>query len=169
MTRVASLFAGVALLAACQQSDGPAAPSTPSVPVAAAVTHFRDRVFFTNDLVVQNQCSGEDILLHLDQMFVIHEVSVEGKFFHGHLTFMDRGTKGEGLTSGATYRQTGAEQEFFHLKGEVATSRRIENTLNLIGKGRAPNALVHEIFRVMVSPAGEVKIEFDKVRQVCRG
>jgi hypothetical protein len=169
MTRATSFLIGVALIAACQQGDGPAATLAPSLPLASAVTHFRDRVFFTNDLVVQNPCSGENILLHLRQMFVIHELTLEGKAFHGHLTFMDRGTKGEGLTSGATYRQVGAEQEFLHLKGEVAGSQRIENTLNLIGQGRAPNAKFHEIFRVMVTPAGEVQIQFDKIRQVCRG
>jgi hypothetical protein len=169
MIRASSFFVGVALLAACQQSDGPTAPFSPSVPLAAAVTHSSDRVFFTNDLVVQNQCSGEDILLHLRQMFVIHELTIEGKAFHGHFTFMDRGTRGEGLTSGATYRQVGAEQEFFHAKGDVAVSRRIENTLDLIGQGKAPNAKIHEIFRLTVTPAGEVRLEFDKVRQVCRG
>ena len=56
-----------------------------------------------------------------------------------------------------------------HLKGEVASSQRFENTLNIISQGSAPNFLVHEIFRLMVSPAGEVKIEFQKVREVCRG
>ena len=170
MTRASTLFIGAALLAACQQGDGPAAPSTAaSAPLAAAVTHFRDKVIVTNDLVVENPCTGEDVLLHLDQLFMIHEVSAAEKFFHGHLTFLDRGTTGTGLTSGARYRQTGAEQEFVHFKGAVAVAQRIQVTINLIGKGSAPNFLAHEIFRVMVSPAGEVKIEFDKVRQVCRG
>jgi hypothetical protein len=170
MTRASTFLVGVALLAACQQSDGPAAPSTTSsVPLAAAVTHFSDKVIFTNDLVVENPCTGEDVLLHLDQLFMIKEVSVEGKFFHGHITFLDRGTTGEGLTSGATYRQTGAEQDFLHLKGEVASSQRFENTLNIISQGSAPNFLIHEIFRLMVSPAGELTLAFDKVRVVCRG
>ena len=170
MTRASTFLVGVALLAACQQGDGPAAPSTAaSVPLAAAVTHFRDKDILTNDLVVENTCTGEDVLLHLDQLFMIKEVSVEGKFFHGHITFLDRGTTGVGLTSGATYRQTGAEQEFLHLKGEVASSRRVEVTVNLIGKGSVPNLLFHEILRLTVSPAGEVKIEFDRINEVCRG
>ena len=170
MTRASTLLVGVALLAACQQGDGPAAPTAaPSVPLTAAVTHFRDKVTFTNDLVVPNPCTGEDVLLHLDQLFMIKEVSVEGKFFYGHLTFLDRGTTGVGATSGATYRQTGAEQEFLHLKAEVATSRRIQVTINLIGKGSVPNFVAHEIFRLMVSPEGELSLQFDKVREVCRG
>ena len=169
MTRAPTLLIGVALLAACQQGDGPAAPSTaPSGPLAAAVTHFSAKDIIIEDQVVQNPCTGESVLLHIDQLFMIREVSVEGKFFHGHITFLDRGTTGVGLTSGATYRQTGAEQEFLHLKGEVASSQRIQVTINLIGKGRVPNLLVHEILRVTVSPAGELKVAFDKVREVCR-
>ena len=127
MTR-ASLVIGVALLAACQQSDVPLGPSASSLPLAAVTTHFSDKVFFTNDLLVQNPCTGEDILLHLDQLFMIREVSVEGKFFHGHITSLDRGTKGEGLTSDAVYRQTGAEQDFLHLKGEVGVARDSSST-----------------------------------------
>jgi hypothetical protein len=157
-----------ALLAACGQPESPVGPSDPPA-VNAAITHFKDRQIITEDAVAFNPCSGENVLLHIDQLFVIREVSVEGKFFHGHLTFLDRGTNGEGLTSGAVYRQTGAEQEFLHLKGEVAVARRIENTINLIGQGSAPNFLVHEIFRLSVSPAGVVKLEFDKLSTACRG
>ena len=170
MTRASMFLVGIALLGACQQGDGPAAPSTASSdPLAAAVTHFSHKEIITNDLVVENPCSGELVLLHLDQLFMLREVSKEGKFFHGHITFLDRGTTGEGLTTGATYRQTGAEQEFFHVKGEAGINQRIQVTINLIGKGVVPNFLVHLIVRFMVSPAGEVKIEFDKFRQVCRG
>lgn len=168
MTRAPSLFVAATLLAACGQTGGPVAPSEAPA-VAAAVTHFRDRQVFTNDLVVPNPCSGENVLLHLDQLFMIHEVSVEGKFFHGHITFLDRGTKGEGLTSGAVYRQTGAEQEFLHLKGPVGASQRIQITINLIGKGSAPNFLFHEIFHVIVSPEGVLKLAFSRSREVCRG
>jgi hypothetical protein len=170
MTRSSMFLVGIALLGACQQGDGPAAPSAASsVPLASAVTHFSDKEIFTNDLVVENPCTGEDVLLHLDQLFMIREVSVAGKFFRGHITFLDRGTTGEGLSTGASYRQTGAEQEFLHLKGAVAVNQRVQVTINLIGKGSVPNFVVHEIFRVMISPAGEVKIAFDKIRAVCRG
>lgn len=171
MRRATSLVAAAAMLAACQETQSPLAPSGPpaSSALSAAVIHSRDRQLITNDLVVSNPCSGEDILLHLNQLFTIHEVSVEGKFFHGHLTFNDRGTRGEGLTSGAVYRQTGAEQEFLHLKGLLGVKHRIEVTLNLIGKGSAPNFLAHEIFVATVSPAGVVTVQFDKVHEVCRG
>jgi hypothetical protein len=168
MTRASSLLLAATLLAACGKADGPIGPSDLSG-VNTATTHFKDRQVITEDAVAFNPCSGENVLLHIDQLFLIHEMSVDGKFFHGHLTFLDRGTKGEGLTSGAVYRQTGAEQQFLHLKGEVAVTRRIEATINLIGQGSAPNFLLHDTFRLSVSPAGAVKLEFDKLRTACRG
>jgi len=168
MTRASNLVVGLALLAACQQGD-PAAPSDAPVGPSAAVTHNRFRDFVIHDFVVANPCTGEIVLLHLDQMFVLHEVSREGKFFHGHFTFMDRGTNGQGLTSGAIYRQTGSEQETFHVKGEVNTVHTIEVTVNLIGKGKVPNFLIHEIFHVTLTSTGELRSGFDRLRQVCQG
>jgi hypothetical protein len=167
MTRLSSLLITAAMFAACGQADGPIAPSDLPT-VTTATRHFKDRQLVTGDVVVLSPCSDESILLHIDQLFVIHEVSVAGKFFHGHLTFLDRGTRGEGLTSGAVYRQTGAEQDFAHFKGELGVTRRIQVTINLIGRGSAPNFLLHEILRLTVSPAGVVKLDFDKASTVCR-
>ena len=87
---------------------------------------------------------------------------------HGHLALLDRGTRGEGLARGAVYRQTGAERNSC-TSGRVGVNRRIQVTINLIGRGSAPNFLVHEILRVTVSPAGVVTLEFDKIGAACRG
>jgi hypothetical protein len=168
MTRASAFLVGVALVSACQQDGGPAAPSDGPA-LSAAVTQFRDRVVIRDLLVVENPCANEDVGLHLNQLFMIHEVSREGKFFHGHITFLDRGTRGTGIVSGATYRQTGAEQETLHLKGQVGVAHTIEVTVNLIGQGRAPNFTVHEIFRFVLTPAGQVRLQFDNIRQACHG
>jgi len=68
-----------------------------------------------------------------------------------------------------TYHQTGAEQDFLHLKGEVGGQERFHRTINLISQGPTPNFVVVEVFRIMVSPTGAVKLQFDKLKQVCRG
>jgi hypothetical protein len=155
-------------LAACAGADTPSAPSEPAA-VNAATTHNRQREVVTDDVVVTNPCNGEDVQLHIDELFLLRELTIEGKQFHGHLTFLDRGTRGVGLSTGAVYHQVGAEQEFFHLKGEVNVERRIHNTISLISQGSAPNFQVTEIFRLKISPAGVTTLEFDKVRQECRG
>jgi len=168
MNRSPLLLVAAVLLAACTGADTPVAPSDTHA-LSAAVTHNRQREAVIVDQLVTNVCNGEDVLLHIDQLFILHEVTVEGKFFHGHLTFLDRGTRGVGLTTGATYRQTGAEQDFLHIKGEVGSQERVHNTLNLISNGPAPNFIVVEIAHVMISSSGALKLQFDKVKQVCRG
>ena len=168
MTRLSLLLLAAGGLAACAGADTPAAPS--DVPaVNAAATHNRLRDVVTDDVLATNPCNGETIQLHIDQLFILREVTVEGKFFHGHFTFLDRGTRGVGLSTGAVYHQVGAEQDFLNLRGEVGGQERIHNTLNLISQGRAPNFVVTEVFRIKVSPAGEVTLQFDKLREVCRG
>lgn len=173
MTHASTLLVGLVLLAACGSGDDLTAPmavsTTGHAPLAAATTHNSQRDLVSDDVVVTNPCNGESVTLHIRQLFTLHEVSVDGKFFHGHLTFNDRGTRGVGLTTGATYRQVGAEQEFAHFTGEVGASRRIENTIDLISQGSVPNLVVHEIFRLIVSPSGTTRLEFDKVRTTCRG
>jgi hypothetical protein len=168
MTRLGSLLLVGAGLAACAGADAPVAPS--DVPaLQAATTHNRVRQVVIADVVVLNPCNGESIQLHIDQLFLLHELTVEGKFFHGHLTFLDRGTRGVGLGTGAVYHQVGAEQDFLHIKGEVEFQERVHNTINLISQGPVPNFIVVEIFRIKVSPTGVVTLLFDKLKQVCRG
>jgi hypothetical protein len=168
MTRLSALLLAAATLAGCAGADNPAAPSTAPA-VNTATIHNRQRDVIIEDVLVSNPCNGEAIQLHIDQLFILHEVTVEGKFFHGHLTFLDRGTRGVGLTTGVTYRQVGAEQDFLHIKGAVGFQERFHNTINLISQGRVPNLIVTEIFRIKVSPSGEVTLQFDKVKQVCHG
>ena len=163
-----TLLVAAGLLGACADADTPMAPSDTHA-VNAAATHNRQRTVVIEDAVATNPCNGEDVLLHIDQLFILNELTVEGKFFHGHFTFLDRGTRGVGLTTGVTYHQTGAEQDFFHLKGAVESQERFHNTINLISQGPTPNFVVVEVFRIMVSPSGAVKLQFDKLKQVCRG
>ncbi len=163
-----ALLIAAGLLGACAQTDAPTAPSDARA-VNAAATHNRQREVVIEDVVTVNPCNGEEVLLHIDQLFLLRELTVEGKFFHGHLTFLDRGTRGVGLTTGATYHQVGAEQDFLHLKGEVGSQERVHNTLNLISNGPAPNFIVVEIAHVMISSSGALKLQFDKIKQVCRG
>ena len=168
MTRLALLLLAAGGLAACAGSDTPASPS--DVPALnAAVTHNRIRQVVIDDVVATNPCNGEAVQLHIDELFILHELTIEGKLFHGHLTFLDRGTRGVGVSTGAVYHQVGAEQDFLHLKGEVGGQERIHDTINLISHGAAPNFVVTEVFRFKVSPTGEVTLQFDKLRQVCRG
>ena len=89
MTRLSALLLAAATLAGCVGADNPAAPSTAPA-VNTATIHNRQRDVIIEDVLVSNPCNGEAIQLHINQLFILHEVTVEGKFFHGHLTFLDR-------------------------------------------------------------------------------
>ena len=168
MHRFPLMLIAAALLGACAGADTPTAPSEAHAP-DAAVTHNHLREVVIEDQTMTNVCNGEDVLLHIEQLFILREATVEGKFFHGHLTFLDRGTRGVGLTSGAVYRQTGAEQDFLHISGEVGSQERVHVTINLISQGSLPNIVFTEVFRVKLGPGGEIQLNFDRIRQNCRG
>jgi hypothetical protein len=168
MNRCPLLLMALALVGACADA-GPPTEASDARAVSAAVIHHRQREVVIEDQTMTNQCNGEDVLLHIDQLFMLREMTVEGKFFHGHLTFLDRGTRGVGLTTGAVYRQTGAEQDFLHIRGEVGSQERVHVTINLISQGSLPNIVFTEVFRVKIGPGGEIKLNFDRIRQNCRG
>ncbi len=41
-------------------------------------------------------------------------------------------------------------------------------SLNLIGRGQAPNLLIQEVFHITVNSQGVITVLFDKLRTVCR-
>lgn len=168
MNRSPLLLVAAVFLAACTDADTPVAPSDTHA-LNAAVTHNRQRVEVIEDQVTTNVCNGEDVLLHIDQLFVLKELTKEGRFFHGHFTFLDRNTRGVGLTTGAVYRQTGAEQDFLHIKGEAGSQERVHVTINLISQRSLPNIVLTEVFRVKIGPTGNIQLNFDRIRQNCRG
>jgi hypothetical protein len=167
MTRLSLLCLAAGGLAACAGAEPPTGPS-PVPAVTAATVHTRIRQVVDEEQIVTNPCNGEQVRLHVRQLFVLHEVTIEGKAFHGHLTFLDRGTRGVGLSTGAVYHQVGAEQDFLH-QSDVGVQERIHNTLSLISRGSVPNFQITEVFRIKVTPSGAVTLQFDKLRQECRG
>lgn len=168
MHRFPLLLVAAALLGACADAATPTTPSDAHA-LGAAVTHNKQREEVIEDALVTNQCNGEDVQLHIDQLFILREVTVEGNSFRGHLTFLDRGTRGVGLMTGAVYHQVGAEQDFLHISGQIGSQERVHNTIHLISQGSVPNLTFAEVFRVKISPSGAVTLNFDKIRQNCRG
>jgi hypothetical protein len=84
----------------------PTAPAAGLAP-ASAVIHTRQHIVIVEDAVVDNPCSGEQVAFHFNELFIAHDLGIVGKAFHTHLTSMDRGTHGVGLTTGAKYNWWG--------------------------------------------------------------
>jgi len=108
MTRIYSMLVCTALLAACQSSEPPTAPAADAPALAATVIHTRQRVPIVEDAVVLNECTGELVQFHFNQLMIVHDLEIVGKAFHSHIVSVDRGSNGVGLTTGTRYRQVGS-------------------------------------------------------------
>jgi hypothetical protein len=155
-------------LVACQSSDVPTASSASRLPADAAVVHTRQRIPIVVDDTIENPCNGENMAFHFDELLVAHDLLIEGKSFHTHVTQMDRGSNGVGLTTGFRYRQVGAQTSTAFFTGQVQTVQTFVNAVKLIGQAGAPSFLAHETLHLTVTPQGNVSVELDKFTFTCR-
>ena len=169
MSRIASVLGCAALMAACQSSDTPTAPATADAPAFAAanVIHARQRAEIIVDDVFLNECSGEMMRFHFNQLMVAHDLEIEGRAFQAQLVQMDRGSNGVGLTTGARYRQVGAQKSSFFISAKIDEVQTFVSTTSIIGEGKAPSARGHVTYHITVGPSGNLIVEFEKARFTC--
>jgi hypothetical protein len=170
MSRTAPALVCAALLAACQSSDAPTAPAADDAPAFAAsnVIHTKQRVEIIADDVVLNECSGELMQFHFNELMILHDLEIVGKSFHTHINTVDRGSHGVGLTTGAHYRQVGRQGGTFFSAVNIDEVQTFVATTSLIGEGKSPDARGHITFHLTVGPSGKVVVEFEKARFTCR-
>ncbi len=170
MSRTASVLGCAALIAACQSGDTPTAPAAADAPVLAAakVIHDRQRVEIVVDDVFLNECSGELMQFHFNELMIVHDLEIVGKSFHTHINTVDRGSHGVGLTSGAHYRQVGRQGGTFFSAVNIDEVQTFVATTSIIGQGKVPDARGHITFHLTVGPSGKVVVEFEKARFTCR-
>jgi hypothetical protein len=168
MSRTATVLGCAALIAACQSSDTPTAPAAAAPAFAAAnVIHDRQRVEIIVDDVFLNECSGELMQFHFNELMVAHDLEIEGRAFHAQLVQMDRGSNGVGLTTGARYRQVGSQKSSFFISAKIDEVQTFVSTTSIIGEGKAPSALGHVTYHITVGPSGNLIVEFEKARFTC--
>jgi hypothetical protein len=159
---------GFLRIAACQSADAPTAPADAPALAAARVIHTPQRVEIIADDVVLNECSGELMQFHFNELMVAHDLEIVGRQFHAQLVQMDRGSNGVGLTTGARYRQVGAQKSSFFISARIDEVQTFVSTTSVIGTGGAPDALGHVTYHITVGPSGNVAVEFEKARFTCR-
>jgi hypothetical protein len=169
MSRTTSVLVCAALLAACQSGDAPTAPATTETPAfaAASVIHTRQRAEIIVDDVFLNECSGEMMQFHFNELMVAHDLEIVGRAFHAQLIQMDRGSNGVGLTTGAHYRQVGKQGSSFFISAKIDEVQTFVATTSLIGEGKAPSARGHITYHITVGPSGKLIVEFEKARFTC--
>jgi hypothetical protein len=170
MLRTASVVGCAALIAACQSADIPTSPAAADAPAFAGanVVHTRQRVEIIVDDVFLNECSGELMRFHFNELMVAHDLEIVGRQFHAQLVQMDRGSNGVGLTTGARYRQAGAQRSSFFISAKIDEVQTFVATTALIGTGGAPSARGTVTYHLTVGPSGRLIVEFEKARFTCR-
>jgi hypothetical protein len=167
MLRTASVLGCAALIAACQSADAPTAPAD-APDLKAQVIHTRQRAEIIVDDVFLNECSGELMQFHFNELMIAHDLEIVGRAFHAHITQVDRGSNGVGLTTGARYRQVGRQGGSFFISAKIDEVQTFVSTVSLIGEGKALDAKGHLVFHITVGPKGNLVVEFQKARFTCR-
>jgi hypothetical protein len=168
MTRVSCLLACTALLAACQSSEAPTSPMAEARALEAAVIHTRQRVPIVEDAVILNECTGELVQFHFNQLFILYDLEIEGRAFHSHVVSVDRGSNGIGLTTGTRYRQVGSQGGSFFISAKIDEVQTFVTRAAVIGQGKVADFRAHATFHITVGPTGRVVVEFEKARFTCR-
>ena len=167
MLRIALLLGCAALIAACQSADAPTAPAD-APDLKAQVIHTRERAEIIVDDVFLNECSGEMMRFHFNELMIAHDLEIVGRAFHAHVNQIDRGSHGVGLTTGARYRQVGRQGGSFFISAKIDEVQTFVSTISIIGQGRTPDAKGHLVFHITVGPKGNLVVEFQKARFTCR-
>ncbi len=168
MLRTAPMLICAALLAGCQSADDPTAPADPPAFAASRVIHTSQRHEIIVDDTFLNECSGELMRFHFNELMVEHDLEIVGRQFHVQLVQMDRGSNGVGLTTGARYRQVGVQKSSFFISAKINEVQTFVSTTSLIGEGKAKDAVGHLVFHITVGPSGKTVVEFEKARFTCR-
>jgi hypothetical protein len=163
MTRLALGIAAAALLSAC--ADAPTAPvSQPSLSATTTTT----KTNIDETVLEFDACAGEVLEFHIRQQLVEHlTIDAQGTQ-HAHFVINDKGTTAIGTVTGRVWNQTGATKDHINVDVAGTGNETFTNSLNLIGRGQAPNLLIQEVFHITVNPKGVITVLFDKIRSTCK-
>jgi hypothetical protein len=118
--------------------------------------------------VVLNECTGEEVQFHFDQLFITQDLEIVGRAFHSHIVSIDRGSTGIGLTTGTHYRQVGSQGGTFFISAKIDEVQTFVTRGNVIAEGPAADFRNHSTFHITVGPTGKLVVEFQKARFTCR-
>ena len=115
-----------------------------------------------------NNCTGEVVSGVVSVKTTVHETIDAKGGFHFHFHDVFRG-KAVGETSGIQYVGPQTDHESFQVSSNGALQDTFTLNFRFISKGSADNILLHLLFRVTITPNGDVTSELAKVTDTCRG
>jgi hypothetical protein len=132
-----------------------------ALPAQAAVTQ---NIKQPTTMVVVIPCNGDVVILEGD-MHILMTFTLDGNGgVHVKSHFQPQNLKGTS-EAGNSYIGAGVTQDNLNTKvGETST---YINNYRMIGKGQAPNFMVHETWHITINANGEVTAEVDNVKTTC--
>jgi len=143
-----------------------AALVTAGVPAAVAGPPTKTTLSF--DVIMFDQCSGEDVELTGSQTFSI-AFSTNANTFHGSLTISSH-VDGMGLSTGARYRSNLEDQ--IESNGSFAgfpLELKVLSNVNFIGQGAVANERVKIANRLTINGNGTITVNRDSIELTCQG
>jgi hypothetical protein len=119
------------------------------------------------DVIVLVPCTGHLVEL-TGSLHVVLSVTTNGNHVSGTILLQPQGISGTDLTTGARYRGTGETLTTFggtFTNGEAQET--FVNNFKIVGKGSAPNYVVHENTHVTIDAGGTTTATLDNLSISC--
>ena len=135
---------------------------------AATVVHDTYTVPF--DVVLSNQCTGEDVAFS-GQVVMRSATTIDNAGgFHGNLSSTPRQVRGTGVSSGTTYAAVGATLDTIY-SGADGTPfvSAFTSTFQLVSHGSSENVHIRMAGHVTITATGDLAAVFSTLSLECRG
>jgi hypothetical protein len=139
------------------------------IALAQATTDTFNEKLFLIDLVVDNPCTGEQILVtgELHMLFHVTEDANGGLHIQQH--FQPQRALGTGLESRTQYRGVGVTQNQVYIAPEGLRETTFVNRFYFVSKGPSDNMLVTATTHVTFNANGEPTAELVRLDTKCAG
>jgi len=117
-----------------------------------------------------NPCNDENLVHTAGYLHILITYTENQNRISGTALFQPQGAKLEGATSGDEYVGTGMFMDSFNVSVDdqgAATFTFVSN-FRIIGKGTAPNLLIHELGHVTFNPDGTMTAEINSASVECK-
>ena len=137
-----------------------------TVSAQATTTTTNEQVPF--NMTLNNACLGEPVVLS-GTLHVLNHVTVTPAgdvYLKTHA--QPQGVTGTGQVSGMKWQATGVTQQEVHTRTALPFTRTFVNNFKIVGEGKAPNYMVHNLIHVTVNPNGVTTSDVSNTSVECR-
>ena len=139
-------------------------------PVHAQATTYRETFTVPFNLVLFNECTGEDVALSGELRIRVKTTIDANGGIHSTFHLVPRRVRGEGVDSGIRYKLVGGARIHFNADADGAPLNFTATAMfNLVSQGGSDNLQVKFTFHVTVNANGEVTAVVDNFRLRCVG